>query len=94
MADTFNDKYKSRPENIAAVNPRRLVKTINQDLSNQERIKQLEDALTNLLAMSLINLDTILWEWDSIGGIEDCRAAGELPKEIITAELLLNKKDQ
>ena len=64
---------------------------MNIQNSHQERIKQLEAALSNLIKLSLRQCDVILAEWDN-SSVDRCRAEENLPEEIAIAESLLNKK--
>tara|TARA_R110000822_G_C15232276_1_gene485446 strand:+ start:45 stop:434 length:390 start_codon:yes stop_codon:yes gene_type:complete len=66
--------------------------TISSLESYEKRIKQLEEALKDLVKISLEMVEKIENEWGTARDIEDLRGKNLIDKEIITAELLLNKE--
>ena len=99
MSDTFELPLKGDEFLLAGIEietdssmDKLAMTAINAYDENQERIKQLEYALKDLVKISLEMVEKIENEWGVSRGIEALRGKNLIDKEIITAELLLNKE--
>ena len=92
IEQTFEDKEDSSRCFVLTMQMKEGLTPCQKLSTAEERVKQLEDALKDLVKISLEMVEKIENEWGTGRDIEDLRGKNLIDKEIITAELLLNKE--